>query len=311
MTAYVFILLGLVLLTVAGDALVRGAVALSLRLGVPALIVSLTIVSIGTSAPELFVSVQAALEGAPGIALGNVVGSNIANVLLVLGLPALFTPILDEDPETKRNFKIMAAASLLLVLMSAGGGVGRLEGVLLLALTATVLFSAVRSARAARVKPDLELDGAAHMPVWKLVALLVGGVVGLPLGAHFLVEGARVVALGFGLSEAVIGLTLVAVGTSLPELAATVAAAVRGRADVAMGNVIGSNLFNILLIVGATSVISPIPVEPRFFMMDFPVMAAALVPLWMLLYWRKPIDRRIGALFVAAYAAYAAVALAA
>jgi len=309
--------LGLLALLGAGDSLVRGAVALSLRLGISALIVSLTVVAFGTSAPELLISIQAAVGGSPGIAIGNVVGSNIANVLLVLGLPAMIAPFCDRTGDGQRSFWMMIAASVFFIALCFLGVLVWWHGVLMLGALAVVLWHNYRSAmksRAFNEKAEAEElaeleDVDPHMAPWKIAALIGIGLVGLPIGAHFLIEGARGIAIAAGISEAAIGLSLVAVGTSLPELATTVAAAIRKQADVAIGNIIGSNLFNILAIMGAAVMFAPIPVPPEFLKVDLWVMLAGSLALYPIVALRLPLGRPLGLLFLIAYAGFMIVVL--
>lgn len=340
---FVFASLGLVILLFAGDSLVRGAVNLSLRLGVPALIVSLTIVAFGTSAPELLISVQAVLDHAPGLALGNVVGSNTANILLVLGVPALLTGLTTAGTDTRRNFISMMATTVLFMFLAATAHrFSVLQGITLLAGLGLMLSSAFRDAlshrrqvaaerraalaaegliadaKALEVEAELEaeaeeegeLEGAdPDMPWPKVIMFLVLGLIGLPLGANILVEAATAIARDYGVSETIIGLTLVAVGTSLPELATTVMAAIRNQADVALGNVIGSNMFNLLAIIGIASLVGPIPVEPMMLRLDLWVMfmASLLIAPFVLRGWRM--GRLWGITFIALYGAYVMVLL--
>jgi len=332
---FFFAFLGLVILLLAGDSLVRGAVNLSLRLGVPALIVSLTIVAFGTSAPELLISVQAVLDHAPGLALGNVVGSNIANVLLVLGLPALVTGIRTADCDTRRDYMSMIAASVLFLILATRGVFDWVAGLILLAGLAVMLSSAFREAMAHRREMkaahaaaataavvtgggagDLladeddedeaeEIEGAdPHMAWWKVIFFLVLGLIGLPIGADLLVEAATNIARDYGVSETVIGLTLVAVGTSLPELATSVMAALRNQADVALGNVIGSNMFNLLAIIGIASLVGPIPVDPAMMRFDLWIMLATALALAPFVFRGWRMGRRWGIVFVGLYAGY-------
>lgn len=309
--------LGLLALLGAGDALVRGAVALSLRLGISTLIVSLTVVAFGTSAPELLISIQAALTGSPGIAIGNVVGSNIANVLLVLGLPAMIAPICDRSGDGRRNFWMMIVASVAFIGLCFTGVLVWWHGVLMLLALAAILWDAYRTAVKSRTKGgSIDADDLAeledvdpHMAPWKIAAFIGVGLVGLPVGAHFLIEGARGVALAVGISEAAIGLSLVAIGTSLPELATTVAAAIRRQADVAIGNIIGSNLFNILAIMGAAVLFAPIPVPPEFLRVDLWVMLAGSLALYPVVAHGLPLGRPLGLLFLIAYAGFMIVVL--
>ncbi|WP_185804508.1 calcium/sodium antiporter [Pontivivens nitratireducens] len=307
---------GLVLLVIAGDLLVRGAVALSLRLGIPALVVSLTIVAFGTSAPELLIAIKAALDNLPGIAYGNVVGSNIANVLLVIGLPALLATIHTKECDTRRSYVQMIGASVLFIGLCAVAPLGVWHGVALLAALAYVLFDAYRSAHAARhagMDPKEELaeleDAEPDMPVLKIALFLIVGLVGLPLGANLLIEGAEAIAIRLGVSEAVIGLTLVAVGTSLPELATTIMATLRRQADVVLGNVIGSNVFNLLAIMGVASFFGPLALPAGFLVFDLWVMlGSSLLLIPFVLGWFN-VTRIWGVAFVAAYVGYVLVLL--
>jgi cation:H+ antiporter len=302
---------GLALLISGGDALVRGAVNLALRLGIPALIVGLTVVAFGTSAPELLVSVQAALAGQPGIALGNVVGSNIVNFLLILGLPALLTTIHSSRSATARSYWTMIATTLLLIGLSAGGVLTWWHGLILLAGLALMIGDNIRTARAHQAAQVEAVEGAdAHMAMWKILTLIVLGLIGLGIGARLLVDGAVNLARAIGVSETVIGLTLVALGTSLPELVTSIIAAIRQQADVVMGNVIGSNIFNILSILGVTAVIAPLTVEPNFMAFDYWVMLGVALMLLPFAVLGRDITRAVGVVFVAAYAVYAGVLVA-
>ncbi len=307
--------LGLVILLLAGDALVKGAVNLSLRVGIPALIVSLTIVAFGTSAPELLISIDAVLNGKPGLALGNVVGSNTANVLLVLGLPAIIAVLHTSTCQTRKTYVFMLIASVLFIALAFFGTYTFWSGLILLAALGYMLFDAARDAtrhrRAERAAPPEEdVEGAdPDMPWWRIVVFLVLGLVGLPLGASLLVDNASIIAQQYGVSDSVIGLTLVALGTSLPELATTIMAALRRQADVALGNVIGSNMFNLLAIIGITSLIGPIPVDPGFLTFDLWVMLAASLVLIPFVFFRVDIGRVWGVLLTAAYLAYVTIVL--
>ncbi len=306
--------LGLVILLLAGDALVKGAVNLSLRLGVPAMIVSLTIVAFGTSAPELLIAIKAVLDNAPGIALGNVVGSNTANILLVLGVPALLATMHTSECDTRKNFTVMIAATLLFIVLAFRGVFDWLAGLVLLGALGYVLGSAfmeARSHRKACADDEEEPEGAdPDMPKWQIGTFLVLGLIGLPVGANLLVENASVIARAYGVSDTVIGLTLVAIGTSLPELATTVMAALRRQADVALGNVIGSNMFNLLAIVGIASLVGPISVDPAFLRFDLWVMLAASLLLIPFVFMGRDITRMAGIGLTAMYAFYLFVVLA-
>lgn len=309
---FVFAVLGLLILLLAGDALVKGAVNLSLRLGVPALIVSLTIVAFGTSAPELLISVQAALEGVPGIALGNVIGSNTANVLLVLGVPALITVMHTSQCDTRKSYFQMIAGSVLFIVLAFRGVFDWISGLILLTALALVLGDAMRDALLHRrdgcdpCSDDLEEPEGADpdMPGWKIGLFLLLGLIGLPLGADLLVDSATEIAEMFGVPDTVIGLTLVALGTSLPELATTVMAAIRKQADVAIGNVIGSNMFNLLAIIGVAATIAPMPVDPELLEFDIWVMLGASILLIPFVLFKKDLGRVWGVVLSGLYVSY-------
>lgn len=304
------VVIGLVILLLAGDALVKGAVNLSLRIGIPALIVSLTVVAFGTSAPELLISIKAAMEDVPGIALGNVVGSNTANVLLVLGIPALLAVMHTSECDTRKSYVIMLASSMLFIALAFRGVFDWISGIVLLIVLAVILGDSMREALAHRragqeANDDEEPEGAdPDMPWWKIMLYLVLGLIGLPLGADLLVDSAVEIATIFGVSDTVIGLTLVALGTSLPELATTVMAALRRQADVALGNVIGSNMFNLLAIIGVATFVGPISVDPEFLRFDLWVMLAASLLIFPFVFFKMDITRRWGGLLTGLYVLY-------
>ncbi|WP_439109825.1 calcium/sodium antiporter [Lentibacter sp.] len=311
--------LGLVILLLAGDSLVRGAVNLALRVGIPALIVSLTIVAFGTSAPELLIAIKALMDNAPGIAMGNVVGSNTANILMVLGFPALLAAMHTSECDSRKNYIYMIASSVLFIGLAFRGVFDALAGLVLLAALAAVLTDSflharnhrreARAAEAAMGADDIEeLEGAdPELPWWKIIVFLGLGLVGLPLGADILVDSSVNIAREFGVTETVIGLTLVALGTSLPELATTVMAALRRQADVALGNVIGSNMFNLLAIIGITALLGDIPVDRQFLQFDLWVMLASSLLLVPFVFLKRDITRGWGILLVALYIAYITV----
>lgn len=307
---WLFAGLGLLILLLAGDALVRGAVNLALRLGIPALIVSLTIVAFGTSAPELLISVQAVLKDVPGIAIGNVVGSNTANILLVLGFPAMLAVLHTSACETRKSYRQMIIASVIFIALAYRGVFDWISGVILLSLLFYILSHAVMDAKAHRKNgctdiEEEEPEGAdPDMPWWKIMVFLVLGLIGLPLGADLLIDSAEILARRYGVSESVIGLTLVALGTSLPELATTTMAALRRQADVAIGNVIGSNMFNLLAIIGIASLVGPLPVDPEFLEFDLWVMLGASILLVPFVYFRKDINRVWGIALTVLYVSY-------
>ena len=317
------VILGLIILLAAGDFLVKGAVNLALRLGIPAFIVSLTVVAFGTSAPELLISVKAVLEDAPGIALGNVVGSNIANVLMVLGVPALFFGLQTADCDTKRSYQQMIAATVLFIVVCFLGPITWMHGLVLLAALFWMLWDATSEARAHKrannatdaASEDVEDDEEEveetdpDLPWTKILLYLALGLIGLPFGADLLLDGAVNIARAMGMSEAIIGLTLVAFGTSLPELAAVTAAAYRGHGDVALGNVFGSNMFNLLAIIGTAALFGDMRVPSEILNFDIWMMTAVTLVIAPIVYMRLNIGRVLGAVLTVAYAVYVVVLL--
>ena len=306
--------LGFLILLLAGDAIVRGAVNLSLRLGVPAFIVSLTIVAFGTSAPELLIAISAIKDNAPGLALGNVVGSNIANILMVLGIPALISTLHTSECETRKNYLYMLGATALFIGLAFSGDFTLGDGLILLFALGIVLSLAFREAllhRSVGESDDLEEieDADPNMPFWRIGIYLLLGLIGLPMGANILVENASIIAGAYWVSDTVIGLTLVAVGTSLPELATTVMAVIRRQADVAMGNVIGSNMFNLLAIIGIATWFGPIPVDPEFLHIDLWVMLGASLLLIPFVFLKRDITRLWGLALSSLYVIYVSVIL--
>lgn len=294
---------GLALLLVAGDFLVRGAVNLSLRLGIPAFMVGMTVVAFGTSAPELLVSVQAVLADAGGLALGNVIGSNIANILLVMGAPALIAPVL-LSRESLRDFGIMIAATLLFIALAFTGVIGLWQALVLLAAFGLFMADSIVRGRKARVTVD-DLEGAdPNLRGAKIAIYLALGLIGLPIGAQMLVSGAVDIAETLGVSDVVIGLTIVAIGTSLPELATTLMAAMRREGGVALGNILGSNLFNLLLILGVAGVIGPMTVPPEMLRLDLWVMLGAALVLAPFIWSGRPVGRLFGAVLLLTYGGY-------
>jgi len=301
--SYLFVLGGFAALIVGGDLVVRGAVAVARRLAIPPMVIGLTLVGFGTSAPELAPSLQAALDGAPGIAVGNVVGSNIANILLILGIAALLRPVAVDREAFRRDGVVLLASTALCFLLAATGTIARWHGAILLAGLALFLWRAFRgTGTGAALDPD-PAPGA-HLSPLGAFALFAAGLALLLAGARGLVSGAVEIAAALGVSEAVIGVTVVAVGTSLPELVTSVIAARRGESDVAFGNVVGSNIFNILGILGATALIAPLPVPPETMALDAWAMAAATLLLVAAAVTGKGVSRGEGAALLAFYAAY-------
>ena len=311
---YAQLVAGFIYLLGGGDLLVRGAVALSRRLRIPSAFVALVVVGLGTSLPELVVSVRAATSGFPGLALGNVVGSNIANVLLVGGVAAIVFPLRTGDRAARRSCTMGVVVSVVLaVLCFVGRDLTRLEGGVLLTVLVVGFLLTLRAALTTQRRSTVTtpLDWVLGLPS-QLPTILVFisiGLVVLPLGADLLVESAVEIADRFGLPEAVVGLSIVAVGTSLPEVATTIIASRQRRAGLVVGTIAGSNLFNILGIMGAAAVLSttPVPVSSGFLTLDLPVMIAASVVLASFTWRRQPISGRIGMALVATYVAYLAV----
>jgi cation:H+ antiporter len=301
---------GLVLLTGGASALVRGAAALALRLGLTPLVIGLTVVAFGTSAPELVVSIQAAVAGNPGIAVGNVLGSNIANIGLILGLAALMRPFRIDALLLKRDVPLMIGVSVLVAILLFDGTLGRVEGLGLVAGLVVYLTWSVRASRketaAAAAVADAHADDipeTADGPAGRDLLLVAAGLGALVFGADLLVRGAVAIAEAAGVSDAIIGLTVVALGTSLPEMATSVVAAMRGHSAMAAGNVVGSNLFNLLGILGTAAVVHPLA-APGLETADLAVMvgfAAALVPLMLT---GRRLVRWEGALLLAGYVGY-------
>jgi cation:H+ antiporter len=305
---YVQVAGGLVVLLFGGDLLVRGAVSLTQRLDIPPLVIGLTVVAFGTSAPELVVSIDAVLSGVPAIAIGNVVGSNIANVLLVLGLPAIIYPIVCEPDGMRRDGSLMLAATVVFVAFCWGDTIGRWQGLLLVVL----LWQATRNNGKARAESfSLEYESLETTPhkLWLAITFVLAGCVGLVIGAGWLIDGAVAVARSLGVSEAVVGLTLVALGTSLPELATSLVAALRHHGEVAIGNVLGSNMFNLLGIMGVAAMVAPepVPVPVKMLHFDIWVMFGVSLMLGFIALRRIGVGRVAGAFLFVAYLAYIVV----
>lgn len=313
MGMYLAVIGGLVLLLLAGDLLVRGAVALAVRAGISPLIIGLTVVAFGTSAPELMISLEAALGGVPGIAIGNVVGSNIANVLLVLGVPAILYPICCNQSGIRRNMLMMVGATIIFIAFAYQGAFTFTNGFVMVLLLAGFLgYSGWRAMAQNGEDTDASMEEVEGIPAstMRMAIYILLGLVGLPLGANLLINGATGIAQNFGVSDSVIGLTVVAIGTSLPELATTVVAALRKQTDVAIGNVIGSNLFNILAIMGITAMVAPVPVPDHFLSFDLWIMLGTAVLIVPFAFMHKSITRPMGIGFVCAYVAYIILLLA-
>ncbi len=311
---FVYLIAGLVLLVAGAEVLVRGAAKLAAQFGISPLVIGLTVVAFGTSAPETAVSVQASLNGSGDIAIGNVVGSNIANVLLILGTTALVAPLVVSRQLIRLDVPIMIGASLVTFGLAWDSQLSRIDGAILFsAVVIYTLFLVISSRRENAAGADDEfakefgLDEPAKPHAGLINAgLVLGGLVLLVVGSNFLVEGAVALARALGLSELVIGLTVIAIGTSLPELATSIMAAFRGERDIAVGNIVGSNIFNLLCVLGLASLVSPqaIGVSSNALAFDFPVMIAVAVACLPIFFAGYCIKRWEGALFLAYYVAY-------
>lgn len=304
------LLLGVVLLTFGGEALIRGSLAAAKRFGISPLLSGLVIVGFGTSAPELVVSIDAAMTGQPDIAIGNVVGSNIGNILLILGICAVIMPMAVQPLALRRDAVTVVGASVLFLVLAGGSALVRTDAFILLVALFAYLIWAYRSERLhAGPSADMhkaeaeELTAVPKTSLWIAMAVLIG-LVFLIGGSRVMLSGAIGLAESFGVSEAVIGLTLVAVGTSLPELAVSVMAALRRHADVAVGNILGSNIFNLLGILGISALLQPLPLPERILQFDQWVMLGTAVVLLVFLYTGRRLSRMEGGVLLAGYVAY-------
>lgn len=310
LSASLQILFGLICLGLGGDALVRGAVGAAERLKISPFVTGLVLVGFGTSMPELATSVNAVLNGSSGIAIGNIVGSNIANVLLILGVTAIIYPIATDPDVFKRDAPVLAVATIICVALAFQGEFGRLAGATFVAaLFAYIVFTYVTDRRAADAQAKLheaeaQLVAPATRSLWLSTLIAVAGVALVVLGAQWIVAGSATGARSIGVSDTVIGLTIVAVGTSLPELAASVAAALRRQTDIAFGNIIGSNIFNILGILGATSLVLPITIPKNVLTYDLWILLAVTALLLLAAFTGARLSRREGVVFLGLYAAY-------
>ena len=289
--------------------MVKGAVKLALDLGMPALIVGLTVVAITTSLPELFASVAAQVVGGEGdVALGNVVGSNIANLGLVLGLALLIRPMHVPIVIKKREMPIVFAASLLLFIVMLPDSIGRIKGLILLFGMVAYTVYQLKIAREEEniSKQALQQETIPKLSLWREICLVIIGVILLIFGASLLVKGAVAIAKHFGLSELVIGVTIVAIGSSLPEIATVVVAAIKKRTDLILGNVFGSNIYNITMVASIASLVRPIKYSPQMLYLDIPVMLGITVLVWGLVHFCKTLNRWHGALLLALYVLYLA-----
>lgn len=296
----IFIVLGVVMVLGGADRLTEGASALARRMNVPEIIIGLTIVAAGTSAPELFVSMVSALKGTPDLAVGNVVGSNTMNAMLIVGCAAIVAPMTISRSTVKKDIPCSVFAALLLTLLCVDSFLGRWDGIILL-----VGFSAFMAYTLSQVQKGKaeEVSDVKPMNPWVSTLYVIVGLALLVVGSNLFVDSASNVAYALGVSEGVVGLTIVAGGTSLPELATSVVAARKGQSPIAIGNVIGSNVFNILLILGLTATISPMQIE-GITTLDMSVMLLSVALVWLFSYTRFTVERWEGALLVGGYLVY-------
>lgn len=306
---------GFVLLLFGAEFLVRGAVSLARRLNVSPMIIGMTIVAYGTTAPELVVSLQAAIDGLPGISVGNVVGSNIANILLILGVSAVIFPIVVNPRAVYRDAAMMGGSAVLFTALALSGYIERWQGALMVMLLIGYSLYAFRTERKrgkANDPGDIPEELAdefkdAPQATWLSVLSVVGGIAAVVAGAKLLVTAAVFTARALGVGEEIIGLTIVAVGTSLPELATATVAALRKHSEVAVGNIMGAGMYNLLAIMGLVALAAPIPVPPQILAFDLWFMLAVTALLLFLLLWRNGLSRPVGAVFLAGFVAYSAL----
>ncbi|MBI1224504.1 MAG: calcium/sodium antiporter [Bacteroidetes bacterium] len=308
------LIVGLILLVAGAEALVRGASKIAAAIGISPLVIGLTVVSFGTSAPELAVSISSALSGNADLAIGNVVGSNILNILLILGLSSLFLPLVVHQQLVRLDVPIMIGASLLMLLFASDGTVQWWEGAILVAIGIAYLVFLIRLSKKEKnkrvIKDYQEEYGEENKPkkgrIWLQPLLVVAGLALLLLGSNFLVDSAVSIAEAYGVSKLIIGLTIIAIGTSLPELATSIIASIRKEEDIAVGNAVGSNIFNIVFILGLTAIVAPggVPVNTEAIYFDIPVMTAVAAACLPFFFNGLRLDRWKGFVFLVYYTAY-------
>ncbi|MBB5021686.1 cation:H+ antiporter [Desulfurispira natronophila] len=297
-----FFSIGIVLLYFGAEYLVRGGISLALARGIRPLVVGLTIVALGTSLPEFFVSFMGLLEGSGDIAIGNIVGSNIANIALVLAVSAIITPVRLDGTIARVELPFVIVISVVFFLMAMGGTLSRLDGAIMVAGLLSFLLYCFRSGK--DVSDGTNSALSPHSGTLRFVLYIVAGSIGLMLGARLMVQNGIIIAQSFGVSELAIGITLIAVGTSLPELMTCIVASVKKSGDLSIGNIIGSNIFNLLFVCGIIALISPITVAPSLLKVDIPIMLAAIMVLYPLARSKGSIGRIEGLLLLAAYSGY-------
>ena len=300
---FLWLIVGLTVLIFSGDYLVKGAVGVAEKFKISPLVIGMTVVSFGTSAPELFVSIKAAYDGSPDLAIGNVIGSNIANIALVLSITVLIFPIIVDRNSKIVDWPMMMFSSILFYVFSLDNVISPLEGGIMVAILLIFTFLLIRNSRKLNLNLDDDIDGTpANM--WLTTLYLLGGLVGLKFGADWFVEGAKGVAKSFGMSDKVIGVTIVAFGTSVPELVASGVAAFRKQTDISLGNLVGSNIFNIMIVIGITSLIMPIQVAESVMSFDMYWMLGIAVALYPMMFIGKKMGRIHGLILLSAYVTY-------
>ena len=313
-----WLLIGLVVLIFSGDYLVKGAVGIAEKFKISPLVIGMTVVSFGTSAPELFVSIKAAMDGSPDLAIGNVIGSNIANIALVLSITVLIFPIVVDRNSKIIDWPMMIFASILFYVFAMDGIISPLEGGILVTLLLIFTVLLIRNSRKLNLQMEDDVDGLpTNMPL--TILFLLGGLIGLKFGADWFVEGAKGVAKTLGMSDKVIGVTVVAFGTSVPELVASGVAAFRHQTDISLGNLVGSNIFNIMIVIGITSLIMPISVNPSVMAFDLTSspklfgdmywMLGISFALWPMMFIGKKMGRVHGLILLTAYISYIIISL--
>ncbi len=297
----VLLIFGIVVVLKSADWLTNGAVGLATKLGISQIVIGLTIVAIGTSMPEFFVSIVSAIKETPDLAVGNIVGSNIFNVLLIVGVAATVAPIAIQRATVRRDIPIAIVASIMLTFMMLDDNISRIDALILFAAFIAFIWITLRNSKNDANEKDASTEKV--IPTWKSVLFIIFGLVGLVLGSNIFVDNASSLAHGWGISDAVIGLTIVAGGTSLPELATSAVAARKGDSGIAIGNVLGSNVFNILMILGLTGIISPMHIQNITYI-DMAVMVISMVLFWLFSFTKLRVERWEGCVLIACFLGY-------
>lgn len=297
----VLLIFGIVVVLKSADWLTNGAVGLATKLGISQIVIGLTIVAIGTSMPEFFVSIVSAIKETPDLAVGNIVGSNIFNVLLIVGVAATVAPIAIQRATVRRDIPIAIVASIMLTFMMLDDNISRIDALILFAAFIAFIWITLRNSKNDANEKDASTEKV--IPTWKSVLFIIFGLVGLVLGSNIFVDNASSLAHGWGISDAIIGLTIVAGGTSLPELATSAVAARKGDSGIAIGNVLGSNVFNILMILGLTGIISPMHIQNITYI-DMAVMVISMVLFWLFSFTKLRVERWEGCVLIACFLGY-------